>query len=70
MYGQALPVVIDGEICSIDKERFINKMEEWNVKLETVRKVNEKDFMNFNPQKTGFAMLIPKEEMEGEPINE
>ena len=43
MYGQALPVVIDGEICSIDKERFINKMEEWNVKLETVRKVNEKD---------------------------
>ena len=43
MYGQAFPVVIDGEICSIDKERFINKMEEWNVKLETVRKVNEKD---------------------------
>lgn len=46
MYGQALPVVIDGEICSIDKERFINKMEEWNVKLETVRKVNEKDFLD------------------------
>ena len=41
-----------------------------NLEKDEYFKVNEKDFMNFNPQKTGFAMLIPKEEMEGEPINE
>ena len=41
-----------------------------NLEKDEYFKVNEKDFMNFNPQTTGFAMLIPKEEMEGEPINE
>lgn len=41
-----------------------------NLEKDEYFKVNEKDFMNFNPQTTGFAMLIPKEEMEGETINE
>lgn len=37
-----------------------------NLEKDEYFKVNEKDFMNFNPQTTGFAMLIPKEGKENE----
>ena len=41
-----------------------------NLEKDEYFKIDDKDFMSFSPQTTGFAMLIPKEEMEGETINE
>lgn len=41
-----------------------------NLEKDEYFKIDDKDFMNFTPQTTGFAMLIPKEEMEDETINE
>ena len=40
-----------------------------NIIEQKMQKVEESEFMSFNPQTTGFALLIPKEEMEGD-INE
>ncbi len=41
-----------------------------NLEKDEYFKIDDKDFMSFSPQTTGFAMLISKEEMEGETINE
>lgn len=41
-----------------------------NLEKDEYFKIDDKDFMSFSPQTTGFAMLIPKKEIEGETINE
>lgn len=41
-----------------------------NLEKDEYFKIDDKDFVSFSPQTTGFATLIPKEEIGGETINE
>ena len=57
------------KILIVDNDKVFLKSMNESLEKNEYFKVDESEFMSFNPQTTGFAYLIPKEEMDGD-INE